>query len=167
MRSRNNLQRPPRSILESRKCTSNRQVRGLAVFEVTQGCTCCVLPTLNIALRVEFMARQVPSQAENVTHDLFVTLLSRCHFAYCINSLKPVCPLCPVCVCALKMHVSHHTTSAPSGCERIYHSCGCCCRWSWCDRLSAPLCAPLFGLRVPPLFYLREAKQYARTRGVL
>ena len=29
-----------------------------------------MLPTLNIAVRVEFMARQVPSQAGNVTHDM-------------------------------------------------------------------------------------------------
>jgi hypothetical protein len=36
---------------------------------------------LNTAVRVEFMARYVPSQAGNVTHDLFVTLLYRCHLS--------------------------------------------------------------------------------------
>ena len=50
-----------------------------AVFVGAHGCTCCVCPGLNTAVRVEFMARQVPSSAQNVTHDLFVTLLSRCH----------------------------------------------------------------------------------------
>ena len=34
----------------------------------------CVRPGLNTAGRFEFMARHVPSQAGNVTHDLFVTL---------------------------------------------------------------------------------------------
>ena len=36
------------------------QVGELAVFLVTHGCTCSVLPTLNTAVRVELMARQVP-----------------------------------------------------------------------------------------------------------
>ena len=36
-------------------------------------------------LRVEFMARHVPSQAGNVTHDLFVTRLYRCHLSIAIH----------------------------------------------------------------------------------
>ena len=40
----------------------------------TYGCTCCVLPTLNIAVRVAFMARHVPSQAGNETSEDFETL---------------------------------------------------------------------------------------------
>jgi hypothetical protein len=30
----------------------------------------------------------------------------------------------------------------------LFHVGRCCCRWSWCVRLSAPPCAPLFGPRV-------------------
>ena len=40
----------------------------------------------NTAVRVELMARQVPSCARNVTHDLLVTLLSHSHL---INSHNP------------------------------------------------------------------------------
>ena len=47
----------------------------------THAYTCCVPPTLNTAVRVEFMVRHVPSQAGNVTHDLFVTRLYRCHLS--------------------------------------------------------------------------------------
>ena len=56
----------------------------LAVFEVKHKdahAVCYLIPTLDIAVRVEFMARQVPSQAGNVTHFLFVTLLSGCHLS--------------------------------------------------------------------------------------
>jgi hypothetical protein len=42
-------------------------------------CVSCVRPGLNTAVRVELMARQVPSRARNVTHDLLVTLLSHSH----------------------------------------------------------------------------------------
>jgi hypothetical protein len=41
--------------------------------------------------------------------------------------------------------------------------CRCCCRWSWCVRLGAPPCAPLFDPRVsavrrpfPPCFFIRS-----------
>jgi hypothetical protein len=56
-------------------------VRGLTAFEVTRGCTCCVLPTLNIAVRVAFMARHVPSQAGNETSEPFDTLLYGCYLS--------------------------------------------------------------------------------------
>jgi hypothetical protein len=44
-----------------------------------------VRPGIDIAVRVESMARQVPSQAGSVTHDLFVTLLSGCHLSIACN----------------------------------------------------------------------------------
>ena len=45
---------------------------------------------LNIAVRVELiLARQVPSCARNVTHDLLVTLLSRCHSSIAITDAQP------------------------------------------------------------------------------
>jgi hypothetical protein len=40
-----------------------------------------VLPTLNIAVRVEFMARHVPSQAGNETSEDFEALLSHSHLS--------------------------------------------------------------------------------------
>jgi hypothetical protein len=64
---------------------------GLAVFLVTQGCPCCVLPTLvDIAVRVVcvmrlFMARHVPTQAGNETSEDYETHFVRLLF---INSLK-------------------------------------------------------------------------------
>jgi hypothetical protein len=57
------------------------QVRGLAAYFAAHTHTCCVPPTLNTAVRVEFMARHVPSQAANVTHALFVTLWYRYHLS--------------------------------------------------------------------------------------
>jgi hypothetical protein len=42
--------------------------------------------TLGIAVRVDFIARQVPSQARNVTHDRPVTLL--CHSHLSIQPLR-------------------------------------------------------------------------------
>ena len=41
------------------------QVRGLAVFVGAHTLTCCVRPGLTTAIRVELMARQVPSSARN------------------------------------------------------------------------------------------------------
>ena len=70
------------------------QVRGLAVFARTQGCTCCVRPGLNTAIRVEFMARHVPSQAGNATHDLFVTRLYPCHLCLSIAVVWAQAPRC-------------------------------------------------------------------------
>ena len=46
-----------------------------------------MLPTLNIAVRVEFMARHVPSQAGNETSEDFETLFVSFTF---INSLTKV-----------------------------------------------------------------------------
>ena len=60
----------------------------------------------------------------------------------------PACLVCCWCV---------RSPSRPSGSRVV--PCWCCCRWSWCVRLSAPPCAPLFGPRVsavrrpfPPCF---------------
>ena len=52
-------------------------------------------PGPNIAVRVEFMARHVPSQARNVTHDPLFTLLSHSHLSLiaCISVNTP--PLSP------------------------------------------------------------------------
>ena len=50
---------------------------------------CAMLrPTLNIAVRVEFIARHVPSQAGNVTHDL-AFLLPFCSLRLSLGSLIP------------------------------------------------------------------------------
>ena len=43
-------------------------VRGLAACFAAHTHTCGVPPTLNTAVRVEFMARQVPSQAREMLH---------------------------------------------------------------------------------------------------
>ena len=48
----------------------------------------------NIAVRVEFMARHVPSQAGNVTHGLFVTLLYRCHLSIAIEDVMRSSDFC-------------------------------------------------------------------------
>mgnify|MGYP007078101371 CR=1 FL=1 len=41
-----------------------------------------VRPGLDMAVRVEFMARQVPSQAGKVTNDLFVTIVQVSSFIH-------------------------------------------------------------------------------------
>jgi hypothetical protein len=48
----------------------------------------CVPPTLNTAVRVEFMVRQVPSQAGNETGEVFDTLLYGWP-VYCIHVSSP------------------------------------------------------------------------------
>ena len=80
-------------------------------------------------------------------------------------SLTPVMPwmlsLLPPPVahlpCLLLFRGRVRSPSRPAG-SRVVPS-RCCCRWSWCVRLSAPPCAPLFGPRVsairrpfPPCF---------------
>ena len=56
----------------------------------------------------------------------------------CCRCCSPQEPTCLVC-CCLRGRV--RSPSRPAGSRVV--PCRCCCRWSWCVRLSAPPCAPL------------------------
>ena len=66
----------------------------LSSHVAAHGCTCCVRAGLNTAVGVELMARQVPSCARNVTHDLFVTLLSHSHLSIAMTNGEANVCLC-------------------------------------------------------------------------
>jgi hypothetical protein len=92
------------------------QVRGLAVFLVTHGCTCCVLPTtlptLNTAVGVAFMARQVSSQVGNETSEDYETHFVRLLY---INSLN-ACPAVPHAPSAGRRPAGNVNVSVSVGC---------------------------------------------------
>ena len=59
-----------------------------------------------------------------------------------LSLLPPSGLACLVCCC---LRGRARSPSRPAGSRVV--PCRCCCRWSWCVRLSAPPCGPLFGPR--------------------
>ena len=119
-------------------------VRQAVTFSVRRHLAACVRDAI-VVLRLRPGFRQLRT--------LYPLCLSLTPVMPWMLSLQPpqgaACLVCCWCV---------RSPSRPSGSRVV--PCWCCCRWSWCVRLSAPPCAPLFGPRVsavrrpfPPYMY--------------